>query len=125
MVFARTKLVMEDNCYVEDPGFITIKYVGPHISKLYNKMYDAMKMIFRVSDADIQESAYSWGKGKETEKYKIRWWIHKDMDLYTYLFVRMDLSADGNEKIGNATISVKGLLRTEYPQDTIWQRPYI
>ena len=44
------------------------------------------------------------------------------MDLFTYLFVRMDLAAEGTERMGNAKIAVRGLLRTEYPQDTIWQR---
>jgi len=122
MVFARTKLVMEDDCYEKDPGTITMKYVGPHVNQLYNKIYETMKMIFRVSDADIQETDYSWGKGKETEKYKVRWWIHKDMDLFSYLFVRLDLSAEGNDRTGNATVAVRGLLRTEYPQDTVWQR---
>ncbi|MFH1364807.1 MAG: hypothetical protein ABIH52_04085 [Candidatus Aenigmatarchaeota archaeon] len=122
MVFARTKLVMEDNCYAEEPGTITMKYVGPNVTTIYDKLYESMKLLFRVSDADIQETDYSWGKGKDSDKFKVRWWIHKDMDLFTYLFVRIDLSGQGNEKTGNATIGVRGLLRTEYPQDTIWQR---
>ncbi|MFH1978577.1 MAG: hypothetical protein ABIJ92_04600 [Candidatus Aenigmatarchaeota archaeon] len=122
MVFARTKLVMEDNCFEEEPGGITMKFVGPNVIKLYNGLYEGMKNIFKVADSDIQETDYSYGKGKEGDKIKVRWWIHKDMDLNTYLFVRIDLSAQGNEKTGNAKIDIRGLLRTEYPQDTIWQR---
>jgi len=122
MVFARTKLVMEDDCHEEDPGIMTVKYVGPNVTKIYDKMYKMMKFIYKVSDSDVQETNYSWGKGKDGEKFKIRWWLHKDMDLFTYLLIRLDLSADGNEQTGNAKIVIRGLLRTEYPQDTVWQR---
>lgn len=126
MVFARTKLLLEDNCYEEEPAILSMKYVGPHATKIYQKMYDTMKLIFKVSDTDIQEVDYSWGKGKDTDKFKARWWIHKDMDLFSYLFIRFDLSGSGNGTIGNASIDIRGLIRTEYPQDTIWQRslPY-
>ncbi|MEM5798303.1 MAG: hypothetical protein QW703_00515 [Candidatus Aenigmatarchaeota archaeon] len=126
MVFARTKLVLEDNCFEEEPGVIEIKLVGPGVTKLYKKMYEMMQSIFGVPDVNIQETTSSWGKTKAgTEKFKVRWWLHKDMDVYSYLYIRFDLSGEGNEKEGNATISIKPILRTEYPQDTVWQRSII
>jgi len=115
-------MVLEDNCFVEDPGGVEIRFVGPHVTKLYKKMYDTLKDVFHVSDADIQETEYSWGKGEKAEKFKVRWWLHKDMDLFSYLYIRVDLSGEGNGKMGNAKMAVRGLLRSEYPQDTIWQR---
>ena len=94
MVFARAKLVLEDNCFIEEPGGVEMKFVGPHVTNLYNKMYETMKSVLHVSDADIQETDYKWGKGAKGEKFKIRWWVHKDMDLFTYLYIRFDLSGE-------------------------------
>ena len=122
MVFARSKLTLEDNCFTEEPGGVEMKFVGPHVTRIYNKMYETIKATFHVSDADIQETDYKWGKGAKGDKFKVRWWLHKDMDLFTYLFVRFDLAGEGNAKTGTATIAVRGLLRSEYPQDTVWQR---
>jgi len=44
------------------------------------------------------------------------------LDPYTYLYLRFDVSGSGNEKSGNAKIKIKPVMRTEYPQDTLWQR---
>ncbi|RLI96308.1 MAG: hypothetical protein DRO99_04655 [Candidatus Aenigmatarchaeota archaeon] len=122
MVFARSKLAMEDNCFEEQPGSITLRYVGPNVPKLYKKAYDLMKSVFRVTDSDIQETDYSWGKTSTGEKFKVEWWLHKDMDLFSYLYIRFRLDGEGNEKTGHAKLEVRGLLRSEYPQDTVWQR---
>ena len=122
MVFARAKLVLEENCFEEEPGSIVMKFVGPQVKNLYNKVYELMKSVFRVPDSDIQEVEYNWGKGEKTEKFKVKWWLHKDMDLFTYFYVKFDMSGHVDEKSGSATIAVRGLLRSEYPQDTVWQR---
>ena len=119
--FARTKLLIQEDCYRERPERVTINYVGPNPMKLYYKVYDLMKAVFRAADSDIQEEKYSWGKG-EKEKFKVRWYVHKDIDPYTYMFIRIDISGYGDEKSGNAEIRIKPVIRTEYPQDTIWQR---
>ena len=122
MVFARSKLVLEDNCFIEDPGTVEIRFVGSNVTKIYSKMYEMMKSVFGVSDSDIQETEYSWGKTEKGDKFKVRWWIHKDMDLFTYLYIRADLAGEGSPELGNAKIVMRGLLRSEYPQDTLWQR---
>lgn len=120
-VFARTKIVIHEDCYREKPERIAIRYVGPNPTKLYYKVYELIKAIFRAADSDIQEERYNWGKA-EQEKFKVRWYLHKDMDMYTYLWIRVDIAGQGDEKTGNATINIKPVIRTEYPQDTIWQR---
>jgi hypothetical protein len=122
MVFARTKLVLEDNCFEEEPGTVTIRLVGPHVTKLYTRMYELMKSVFNVTDSDIQETMYQWGKGKGKEKFSVTWWLHKDMDIFSYFYIRFRLKGQGNGETGTATIEVRGLLRSEYPQDTVWQR---
>ena len=121
MVFARAKLVLEDNCFAEEPGRLEMKLSGPGTEKLYGKMYQLLKTVFNVSDADIQESSYSWSKGEKGDKFSINWWLHKDMDTFSYLYVNIKLSGTGGQA-GSATIAIRGLLRSEYPQDTVWQR---
>jgi hypothetical protein len=122
MVFARSKLTMEDNCFEEEPGSVEMRFVGAGIPKLYHKVYETMKSVFRVSDADLQETEYSWGKSEKGDKFSVRWWMHKDMDIFTYFYISFQLSGEGTDKEGSAKIAVRGLLRTEYPQDTVWQR---
>lgn len=122
MVFARSKLTMEDNCFEEEPGTVEIKFVGQNVTKLYKKMYETMKAVFRASDADIQETEYNWGKSEKGDKFSITWWMHKDLDIFSYFYINFGLSGEGTDKAGSARIRVRGLLRTEYPQDTVWQR---
>jgi hypothetical protein len=119
--FARTKILMQDDCYREKPERIFINYVGPHPTKLYYKVYELIKAIFRAADSDILEEKFQWGKG-EKEKFKVRWYLHKDMDIYTYIYIKFDVSGHGDERSGKAEIKIKPVIRTEYPQDTIWQR---
>jgi hypothetical protein len=122
MVFARSKLTMEDNCFEEEPGSVEMKFVGPGIPRMYHKMYELIKAVFHVSDADIQETEYSWGKSEKGDKFSITWWLHKDLDIFSYFYISFKLSGDGTDKMGSAKVAVRGLLRTEYPQDTVWQR---
>lgn len=122
MVFARAKLVMEDNCFTEEPSDVSLKIQVPNPAKMYKKAYDAVKAVFRVSDSDIQETAYNWSKSPKGDKFKVRWWMHKDMDLFSYLFIRFDLAGEGSPSAGTFSITISALLRTEYPQDTVWQR---
>jgi len=121
MVFARTKLTLEDNCFVEEPGAVTIRFVGPDVTKIYKKVYELMKSVFRVPDSAIQEVEYNWAKGEKGDKFKVTWWLHKDMDLFSYLYIRFRLWGEGNGT-GNAKLEIRSLLRSEYPQDTVWQR---
>jgi hypothetical protein len=120
-VFARTKLMIQEDCYHDKPERPMIKYVGPNAMNLYYKAYELIKAVFRVSDSDIEEERYNWSKG-EKDKFKVRWFVHKDLDAYTYIYIRVDVSASGDEKMGTAGIKIKPVMRTEYPQDTLWQR---
>jgi hypothetical protein len=121
MVYARTKLMMQDNCFPKDPGDVVLRYVGPNIHKLYQRFYDVLKSVTNVPDSAIQEERFNWGKGI-TEKYKVSWFLQKDVDQFTYIYFKVQISAEGDEKTGNATVTIKPYLRTEYPQDTLWQR---
>jgi len=121
MVYARTKMMIQDNCFLKEPGDVQIKYVGPHVAKIYQRFFEIVKSVFNVPDSAIQEENYNWGKGA-TEKYKTNWIVHKDIDNFTFMYVKISLSGEGTDKMGNAAIKIKPYLRTEYPQDTLWQR---
>lgn len=122
MVFARTKLVLEDNCFEEEPGRVAIKLSGIRTEKIYENMFELIKSVFNVTDSDIQETAYSWTKSKEREKFSVVWWVHKDLDPFSYLYVSFKLKGQSEGEEGSASIEARGLLRSEYPQDTVWQR---
>ncbi len=121
MVYARTKMMMQDNCFPKDPGSVVLRYVGPNTPKLYQRFYDMLKSVLNVPDSGVQEERFNWGKGL-TEKFKVSWFVHKDLDQFSYMYFKVEVSAEGDEKTGNATITIKPYLRTEYPQDTLWQR---
>jgi hypothetical protein len=122
MVYARTKMLLEDNCFEEEPGEVAMSFITPNATKFYQKMYELMRSIFNVPESHIQEVDYSWGKSKDKEKFKVTWWLHKDMDIFTYLYVRFKVSGEGNGGLGKVNVGVRGLIRTEYPQETVWQR---
>ena len=120
-VFARTKLVIQEDCYREKPERFTLKYSGKSPLKFYEKTYEILKNVFRASDSDIEEEQYNWSVGP-VQRFKVRWYLHKDIDPYSYFYIRVDVSGEGDEKNGKITIRVKPVMRTEYPQDTFWQR---
>src|SRR3989344_4003346 len=104
MAFARTKLLIEENCFEEEPGTVEMKFVGPNVGELYEKMHSLMKSVFNVTDSDIQETSYNWGKTEKCEKFKIRWWLHKDVDNFTFFFIRFDLAGQMSANSGNAKV---------------------
>ena len=120
-IFARTKLLMYDNCFKEDPNVISLKYVGPNPAKLYAFAYNMIKTVWRAGDGDIQEENYNWTKGEE-EKFSVKWVLHRDLDKFTYYWVKITVSGSGNDKTGKASVDISPVLITEYPQETVWQR---
>ncbi|HDD46308.1 MAG TPA: hypothetical protein ENG42_02445 [Candidatus Aenigmarchaeota archaeon] len=121
-VFARTKLVLQEDCYREKPERPYINYIGPNPAKVYEVAYQLIKDVFNASDSDIEEENYTWSKSGDKDKFKVRWFLHKDLDVFTYLYIRFDVSGEGSEKEGKVSIVIKPVMRTEYPQDTLWQR---
>jgi len=120
--FARTKMTFQDDCFPDKPEVLNVKLVGPNTPKLYEKVYDAMKNIFHVLDHEIEEEDFTWGRVGDQEKFSVRWYVHKDKDYFSFFYLRVDLKGSGNEHTGQASLKLKSVLRTEFPQDTLWQR---
>ena len=125
-MLARQKMMIEEEIYPPkgmakgSPRSI-LTYVGPNPGKLYPKMREFVKAVFNSTDADLHEEIYDWGKG-ETEKFRVRFFLHRDLDKFSYYFIRFDVKGEGTEKSGKGSVTIRPLLRTEYPQDTLWQR---
>jgi hypothetical protein len=83
--------------------------------------------IFRVDEKDLQEREFSWDRSKEEEKFKVRLDLIKDFDSFSFMEVETSLSGTARPskafgKEGEVKIRIDAWVRTEYPQDTIWQR---
>ncbi|UCD03155.1 MAG: hypothetical protein JSV63_00785 [Candidatus Aenigmatarchaeota archaeon] len=126
-ILARMKMVIEEEIYPPkgpakgSPRSIHT-YMGPNPAKLYPKARELAKAIFNATDADTHEEIYDWGVSGDKEKFRVRFFLHRDLDKFTYYLIRMDVKGEGSEKAGKASVTIRPLLRTEYPQDTLWQR---
>jgi len=120
MVWARTKIMIHDDLLRPIPKMI-IRYEGHNPEKFYKEIHDLILVTFRVSEHSVQEKEFHWFKGTP-EKFKIKWEVNKDLDKFSYYWIQVSLDGEVHKTKGKANISVEGALRTEYPQDTYWQR---
>jgi hypothetical protein len=120
MTWARTKLMIEDDLLRPLPA-MSIKFSGQNPERFYKEIYNLLQVSFRLSEDSIQEKDFQWTKG-ETEKFKISWEINKDLDKFSYYFITVGLSGESSKGSGKVEVEVDGVLRTEYPQDTYWQK---
>ncbi|MCK5474536.1 MAG: hypothetical protein KAI53_03965 [Candidatus Aenigmarchaeota archaeon] len=121
MVWARTKLTIFDNIF-EPQKDILMNFTGPHPERLYNKIQALLKEIFEVPDSKIQEMFYTWETVSGQDKFKVRWRLVKDYDIYSYLRFDVVLSGSSANNSGHASLILKPRFITEYPQDTIIQQ---
>lgn len=120
MVWARTKLMIHDDLLRPLPR-MTIKFTGPNPEKFYKEIYNLVVMSFKIPEHSIQEKEFTWHKG-DPEKFSVAWEINKDLDKFSYYWLSIKLNGEVSKGNGKAEIEVEGALRTEYPQDTYWQK---
>jgi hypothetical protein len=133
-VFARTKLTIHDDCLAPAPGsvmpgreYITLSYTGPNPQNIYFQIKKLFSTIFKAEEREIQEKEFFWDTSKPEQVFKVKFEMVKDFDVFTFMQVNVDLSGTAKPsrefgKEGHAEIRIEGWLRTEYPQDTLWQR---
>ena len=133
-IFARTKLVIHDDCLSPAPGspypglpFVTLNYRGPNPQKIYHKIKELFVTIWKIDPHELQERDFKWDISKGEEKFSVTFDMVKDLDRFSFIQVVVSLKGNARPskefgKEGSATIKVEGKLRTEYPQDTFWQR---
>ncbi len=136
-VFARAKLVIHDYCTIKIPGsplpgkrYVTFHYVGPNPQRIYPAIKKMMAEIFGADEKDVVESKFYWDRSAGKEEFSISLDLIIDLDKFTFIHVSVDIDghAKPSEKFGKegeVFLKITGRLRTEYPQDTVWQRSII
>ncbi len=136
-IFARTKLVIHEDCLAPAPGsplpggsIITLTYNGPNPQNLYQQIKKLIVAVFAIPEREILEREYLWDRSKPDEVFRVVFEFVKDLDAFSFIEVVVTLSGVAKPsrhfgKEGNAEVRIEGRLRTEYPQDTVWQRSLI
>jgi hypothetical protein len=135
-IFARTKLIIHEDCLEVSgsplPGkkFMTLEYSGPNPQAAYYQAKKLLAQITKVPENEIIERDFTWRREGEEENFSVTFDVTKDMDRFS--FIQISISIKGKikpnkefGKEGNLSITIEGVLRTEYPQDTLWQRSLI
>lgn len=136
-IFARTKLVIHDDCLEVAPGaplpgraYLTLNYSGPNPQYIYYQVKKLFSTVLKAREDEIIEREFKWDRSKAEETFHTVIEFVKDMDKFTFIHILVTL--DGSVKPskefgkeGDATVKIEGWLRTEYPQDTLWQRSLI
>ena len=135
-IFARTKLIIHEDCLEVSgsplPGkkFMTLEYSGPNPQAAYYQAKKLISQITKVPENEVIERGFSWRREGEEENFSVTFDVIKDMDRFS--FIQVSISMKGKikpskefGKEGSISINIEGVLRTEYPQDTLWQRSLI
>jgi len=130
MVFARSKILIHDYCLEEKPVALTLSYNGPNPQLAVKKYIELLKLVFKVGDSEVQEKIFNWDRSGKEEKFEIEFELRKDMDKISYLWIQGTLEgtirpSEEFGKEGNIRINIRGAVRAEYPQDTIWEKSIV
>lgn len=127
--FARSKLLIENPCITYRPQ-ISFSYSGPNPQNAYKKFMKILLEDIKVPRQNIQEKFFKWDRSGPAEKFTAAWEVAKDFDKFSYMF--LEVSMDGTVrpskefgKEGDVTVSMQGIVRTEYPQDSLWERSFV
>lgn len=120
MVWAKTKLMIHDDL-LKPLEMMTIHYKGSNPDKFYKEIPLLLQHVFRVHKHNIQEKKIKWEKG-DPENIKVEWEVEKDLDNFSYYYMEIILTIKKSKGEGTAVIEFGPVLRTEYPQDSMWQR---
>ncbi|MFH1105805.1 MAG: hypothetical protein V1731_01170 [Candidatus Aenigmatarchaeota archaeon] len=122
MVIARTKLTLEDPLIRVDPYYIWLNYKGPGPERFYAKLAELIPLIYGVERGQVLERTFNWDTLGDTQKFEVFWEITKPLDRFSYYRMTVEFSGQCTKGQGEARIRLFGCIRTEYPQDTLWQR---
>jgi len=116
----RTKLVIAEDL-LRPRASIVLQYAGPEPERFYSEIPKLLQTIFRTPEGAIQEKNLTVSHG-ETKKLSCAWELVKDLDRFSYYNINVKLSLTSSKGVGNASISIDGALKTEYPQETYFEK---
>ena len=114
MVFARTRLLIEEDV-LKPENKQSYKFEIKDPKKLYEQFYEIVREVFAVREAALQEKSIEIS---DSGKIKSEFELVKDLDDISYVYIIMKFKGSP----GSVKISVEPYVRTEYPQDTVWQK---
>jgi hypothetical protein len=128
-IFARAKLTIEEDCLLPSPK-IWLTYSGPNPQRAYAKIIEILKTNLKMKPENIQERDFKWDRAGVPEKFSGSIEAFKDFDKFTYMLMFIDFSGDVRPskefgKEGNFKLSLDAVMRTDYPQDTVWEKSLI
>lgn len=126
VIFARTKLTIEEDCMLPTPK-LWLTYSGPNPQKVYPKIMEILKSVLKIKPENIQEKKYNWDRSGVPEKFSGEIEAFKDIDRFSYILMWIDFNGSVRPskefgKEGDVRVVLDGVLRTDYPQDTVWER---
>jgi hypothetical protein len=128
-IFARTKITIEEDCMLPTPK-IWVSYSGPNPQKVYPKMIEVLKSGLKIKPENIQEKEFKWDRVGVPEKFSGAIEAFKEFDRFTYMLMMIDFSGSVRPskqfgKEGEVKIVIDAVIRTDYPQDTVWEKSLI
>lgn len=128
-IFARARLLIHDYCLIPRPT-ATLEYTGPNPQAIYEFVRKLFYTLFNITEKELQERDFRWEKVPGGESFHVRFELIKDLDTYTFQDITVTLDGTVRPskefgKEGTVRVVFEGKIRTEYPQDTIWQRSLI
>jgi hypothetical protein len=128
-IFARAKLTIEEDCLLPSPK-IWLTYSGPNPQKAYAKIMEILKTNLQMKPENIQERDFKWDRGTVPEKFSGSIEAFKDFDRFTYMLMWIDFNGEVRPskefgKEGTFKVSLDSVIRTDYPQDTVWERSLV
>jgi len=126
-IFARTKIMLSDDCIRPGHPILMLNYSGPNPQELYKKSKELFFSVWNIHPSDVQEREFNWDRTAGAEKFSVKFEVTKDLDVFSYMLIRVNLSGEAKHsrqfgKEGTAKLDIEAMVRTEYPQDTLWQR---
>lgn len=104
-----------------------LEYSGPNPQYVYEYIRKLFSSLFGITEREIQEREFRWDKIPGGESFHVRFETIKDLDTHTFQDITIEIDGTIHPskefgKEGNVRIRFEGKIRTEYPQDTVWQR---
>ena len=128
-IFARAKLTLEEQCLTLRPR-IELRYNGPNPEKAYPKMIDILIKDLGIPRENIQEKEFKFDRSGSEEKFSAAMEVIKDFDKFSYMHLGITMKGSMKPskefgKEGEMFVEIEGMVRTEYPQDTVWERSFV
>ncbi len=120
MPMARSKILIHDDIIQPRPQ-INLHFTGINLENIYKEIPKLVSAVFRMPSGSMQEKNIQFTKG-ESDKINISWEGFKELDKLSFYQIEVDLKGSSAKGSGTANVVIKAGLRTEYPQDTYWER---